>query len=268
MEHFLRESWRSGQPALGLWCTVGNTLVAEALASVEPDYVCVDMQHGSSYEGNLVGMLQAVEAGGSSPVVRVPENNPASIMKALDAGARGVIVPLVESGEQAARAVEACRFPPYGSRSFGPFRASIHARTSDPRELEKVACVVMVETRAGIDHLDEIVETDGLTAVYVGPSDLSIALGLAPGSVEDPGFVAVLEEIRAACAAHDVVPGLHCYDGRTARRAVEQGFGMVTVAVELRALRAALGVELAEARSAVLPAAATSAATQVTGTVA
>jgi len=165
-------------------------------------------------------------------------------MNALDAGAHGVVVPLVESAEEAARAVSACRFPPAGRRSFGPFRASIEARSSDPSELEKVACIVMIETRAGTEQLSEIIETDGVTAVYLGPSDLSLALGLPPGSIEAPEFVSVVEQIRAVCAANGVVAGMHCYDGESARTAVEQGFGMVTVAVDLRLFRKALAVEL------------------------
>ncbi|MDA8289277.1 MAG: aldolase/citrate lyase family protein [Actinomycetota bacterium] len=259
MEQFLRESWRDGKAALGIWCSVSDTLIAEVLASVKPDYVCVDMQHGQTHAGNLVSMMQAVKAGGSVPIARVAESNPALIMKALDAGARGVIVPLVESREQARRAVEACRFPPRGTRSFGPYRASITAESSDPYELEQVACIVMIETQRGIANLEEIVTTEGVTAAYVGPSDLSLALGLPPGSVDAPEFVSVLEDIRAACEAHGVIPGLHCYEGRTALRAVEQGFKMVTVAVELRLLRAALALELDLVRSAYAPAAITEA---------
>lgn len=250
MEDFLRESWRRGQAAVGVWSTVGDSLVAEAIASLGPDYVCVDMQHGNASEGQLVAMLQGVAVGGSTPIVRVPEANPATIMKALDSGAMGVVVPLVENAEQARSAVEACRFPPAGRRSFGPFRASVSNRSNDPGELEKVACVVMIETRAGIDHLAEIVATEGLTAVYLGPSDLSLALGLPPGSVNAPEFTATVEKIRSACADHGVVAGMHCYDGESARRAVEQGFGMVTVAVDLRVLRQALSLELAAARGA------------------
>jgi 4-hydroxy-2-oxoheptanedioate aldolase len=253
VETFLKESSRAGQPALGLWCTVSDTLVAEVLASVGPDYVCIDTQHGKAHERNLVAMIQAVDAGGSVPIVRVGANQPAAIGKALDAGARGVVIPLVESGEQAARAVQACRFPPFGIRSFGPFRSAMHAGTSDPRELEKVACVVMIETRAGVAHLDEIVATEGITAVYVGPADLSLALGLRPASIEDPKFVSTLEEIRTACAARQVVVGIHCISGAMARQAVEQGFGMVTVAPgELGPMRAALLANLTEARSAIL----------------
>ena len=248
VEEFLREGWRQGRAAVGIWNTIGDSLVAEAVASLRPDYVCIDMQHGSASEAQLVPMLQAVTVGGATPIVRVPEANPAAIMKALDAGAAGVILPLVETAEQAKRAVDACRYPPAGRRSFGPFRASISAETSDPRDLEKVACIAMIETRAGIDHLAEIVATGGLTAIYLGPSDLSLALGLPPGSIEAPEFIATAEKIRSACAEHGVVAGMHCYDGVTDRRAVEQGYGMVTVAIDLRSLRQALAAEIAVAR--------------------
>jgi 4-hydroxy-2-oxoheptanedioate aldolase len=240
----------ASRPALGIWCSVGDPLLAEALASVGPDYICVDMQHGSSHEGNLVSILQAVTAGGSVPIARVAENNQAAIMKSLDAGAAGVIVPLVESGAEAAQAVAACRYPPAGRRSYGPFRASIHAGTPDARALEQVACIAMVETRAGLDNLDEIAATDGLTGIYVGPSDLSLALGLPPGSFDAPEFDVALAAIQTACKRNDLAAGIHCYDGTTAARYVERGFDMITVSVELRTLRAALSTELGHARDA------------------
>jgi 4-hydroxy-2-oxoheptanedioate aldolase len=260
VEHSLHTSFREGRPLLGFWCAIGDSLVAETLASAGADYVCLDMQHGGAHEANLVAMLQAVAAGGSVPIVRVADSSPAGIMKVLDAGALGVVVPLVESAEQAGAAVSACRYPPAGTRSYGPFRASIHSGTADPRVLEQVACVAMIETRAGIEHLDEIVRTEGLTGIYVGPSDLSLALGLPPGSFDAPEFATVLDRIRAACAEHGLVAGIHCYDGTVASRYIEQGFGMVTVAVELRLLRAALAAELARARSAPQRAATTPAA--------
>ncbi len=239
-----------GRPVLGLWCTTGDALVAEALAASGADYVCLDMQHGASHEGSVLPLLQAVTAGGAVPVVRVPDTRPASIMKVLDAGAAGVIVPLVESAEQAAAAVASCRYPPAGARSYGAFRASIAARSADPAVLEQVACVAMIETRAGLDHLEEIAATEGLSGLYIGPSDLSLGLGLAPGSIDAPQFRQALGEILAACRRHGLVAGIHCYDGATAARFVEQGFGMVTVAVDLRLLRAAVAAELAVARQA------------------
>ncbi|HTX00285.1 MAG TPA: aldolase/citrate lyase family protein [Acidimicrobiales bacterium] len=255
MEQFLSEAWqagraeRAGQPAFGLWSSIGDPFVLEALAVAGPDYVCIDMQHGLAHEGSLVSSVQAVAAGGSLPVVRVPEANAAAVMKALDAGAGGVVVPLVESGAEAKLAVDACRFPPAGTRSYGPFRASIAARTSDPRQLEKVALIAMIETRAGIANLEEIAATEGLSALYVGPSDLSLALGLDPGSFDAPEFVAVLEQIRSACERHGIVAGLHCYEGTMARRYADEGFGMVTVAVDMRTLRSAVAAEMARARS-------------------
>jgi 4-hydroxy-2-oxoheptanedioate aldolase len=250
VESFLAAAERAGRPALGLWCSTGDALVAEALAAAGADYVCLDMQHGATHDGNVVQLLQAVAAGGGAPVVRVPDSRPAAITRALDAGARGVIVPLVESAEQAAAAVAACRYPPRGERSYGPFRASLHAGTADPLELEKVACIAMIETRAGLDHLEDIAATDGLGGLYVGPADLSLGLGLAPASYEAPAFVEALAAIRSACARHGRVAGIHCYDGATAARYAEQGFGMITVAVELRLLRSAVAAELRAARSA------------------
>jgi len=250
METFLREPGRKGKPALGFWCGISHPLVAEALAAAGPDYVCVDMQHGANTASSLVSMLQAVVAGGSAPIVRVPSLDPAAIMLALDSGARGVIVPLIESAEQAATAVAACRYPPYGNRSFGPFRASLQAGSSDPRELEKVACIVMIETRAGIENMEAIIATEGVTAAYVGPSDLSLALGLAPGSIDDPAFVDVRDRIVAACARHGVVAGMHCASGEQARAAVAQGFGMATVAGDLALVRQAVAAELGAARGA------------------
>jgi 4-hydroxy-2-oxoheptanedioate aldolase len=106
----------------------------------------------------------------------------------------------------------------------------------------------MIETRAGIDNLAEIVRTDGLSGIYIGPSDLSLALGLPPASVDAPEFVSTVEAIRSACADQGIVAGMHCYDGRSARRAMERGFGMVTVAVDLRTFRHAVAAEIATAR--------------------
>jgi 4-hydroxy-2-oxoheptanedioate aldolase len=245
MGHFLSD--RAGKPALGIWNTLADPLAAEALASLRPDYVCIDMQHGEAGAGDLVRLVQAVNVGGSIAVVRVPSNDAAMIGRALDAGALGIVVPMVGSGQEAARAVRASRYPPAGARSYGPFRARISAGTRDPAQLDQVACIVMVETEGGLDQLDEIASTEGLAAVYVGPSDLSLALGLPPGSTHDPKFVSAVGEILAACAKHDVTPGIQCADGAGARRALEQGFKMVTVASDLTTLQAAVAKQLEEA---------------------
>jgi 4-hydroxy-2-oxoheptanedioate aldolase len=248
----LLEGWRSGRQAVGVWCASRDSFVAEALASAGPDYVCVDLQHGASEFANLVEMLQAVRAGGSTAVVRVPENSLAPINKALDAGAAGVIVPLVEDAEGARRAVAACRFPPRGRRSFGPFRASLSGGIKEPADLEEVACIVMIETADGLANAEEIAAVDGVSAVYVGPSDLSIALGLPPASLDAPAFTAALERIRRAAAGAGVVAGMHTYDGTRAASYVAQGFGMVTAAADLRNLQSVVAGHLDRARSGAL----------------
>jgi len=242
--------WRSGRSAVGVWCSSRDSLVAESVASVKPDYVCIDMQHGASNFGNLVEMLQAVRSGGSAAVVRVPENSLALINKALDAGADGIIVPLVETVDGARRAVEACRYPPRGRRSYGPFRATITGRSGAP-ELEDVACIVMIETADGLANVEEIAKVEGLTALYVGPSDLSIALGLPPASLQEPEFVEALERIRQAAVGAGLVAGMHTHDGEVAAGYLAQGFGMVTVASDMTSLRAAVGRHVDRARAGV-----------------
>jgi 4-hydroxy-2-oxoheptanedioate aldolase len=244
----LLEGWWAGRPAVGVWCSSRDSLVAETLASAGPDYVCIDLQHGASEFANLVEMLQAVQAGGSTAVVRVPENSLALINKALDAGASGIIIPLVDDAEGTRRAVEACRFPPRGQRSFGPFRASLSGRIKEPADAEDVACIPMIETARGLAQVEEIAAVDGVSAIYVGPSDLSIALGLPPGSVDEPTFVEALARIRRAAVDGGVVAGIHTQDGDRAAQYLAQGFGMVTAAADLRSLRAAMCDHLDRAR--------------------
>lgn len=248
MANPLLEGWRSGRPAVGVWCSSRDSLVAESISSVKPDYVCVDLQHGASNFGNLVEMLQAVQSGGSAAVVRVPENSMAQINKALDAGAAGIIIPLVETVDEARRAVEACRYPPRGRRSYGPFRANI-AGGRGTAEIEDVACIVMIETADGLANVEEIAKVDGLTALYVGPADLSIALGLPPVSLTEPAFIEALERIRQAAAGSGLVAGIHTHDGELAAGYLAQGFGMVTAAADVASLRAAVRRHVERARS-------------------
>lgn len=253
MDNPLLEAWKSGGQAVGVWCGSRDPLVAEALASTGPDYVCIDLQHGASEFADLIGMLQAVQAGGSTAVVRVPENSPAMINKAVDAGASAIIVPLIENAMEARRAVEGCYFPPRGRRSFGPFRASLSGRMKELADIEKVAIILMIETARGLENVEEIAAVDGVSALYVGPSDLSIALGLPPASLDEPGFVEALERIRQAAADAGVAVGMHTQDGARAAQYVRQGFGMVTAAADLRSLQEAMVGHLTQARSGARP---------------
>jgi len=234
--------------AVGLWCTVNDSLIAEALARLGPEYVCIDMQHGAADFGNLVPLVQGVSCGGSVPLVRVPDSQASGIMAALDAGAAGVIVPLVETAKEAESVVSACRYPPRGRRSYGAYRASISRGTRSAGELENVAAIVMVETALGLANVGEIATVEGVSGIYVGPSDLSLGLGMSPPALSRPEFKVAVEKIRSACDRAGVVAGIHAYDGETARRFISEGFSMVTVAVDLRTLMVSLKMELEESR--------------------
>ena len=244
----LRAKWNQGQATCGLWAGIDSSLTAELAAAAGFDYVCVDLQHGMSDERTMVSMFQAIAGAGSVPLARLAWNEPWLIMRALDLGAGGVIVPLVGSGDEARRAVEACKYPPHGNRSYGPIRAQHVVGSAAPSELaDSVVCFAMVETRDGIDRLEEIAATQGLDGIYIGPADLSLALGRTPGAggelLDD-----AITRVREACDAHGVIPGMHCDSGEAARAFAGRGFKLITVGVDSSLLKATLARELAAAR--------------------
>jgi 4-hydroxy-2-oxoheptanedioate aldolase len=245
----LRARWDAGEAAFGLWSSIPASLTAELAAAAGFDYVCVDLQHGGSDESTMVAMFAAIEAGGATPLARVAWNEPWMIMRVLDLGAAGVIVPLVNSGAEAARAVSACRYPPHGQRSYGPLRAAMTAGSADPERLAADAlCIVMIETADGLEQLEEIAATPGLDGIYIGPADLSLALGRTPGTgaeLLERGIARVAD----ACRRHGVVAGMHCAGGDEARARADAGFRLVTVAVDVSLFAARAADELAAARA-------------------
>lgn len=244
----LRDLWRAGETTLGLWATAPSSIAAEALARAGAEYVCVDNQHGLVDYQSTVSMVQAILLGGSCPVARVPWNEPGIIGRMLDAGTQGIIVPMVNTAEEAEAAVAACRYPPLGSRSFGPAVAAPRSKGYFGTSAEQIAVIPMVETVQGLSNVDEIVSVPGVDAVYVGPADLSISLGLPPGNNDDaPEFVDALETIVAACGRAGVVAGIHSSGALTPRR-LELGFRMVTVTADLVAMKLGVAAELDRAR--------------------
>jgi 4-hydroxy-2-oxoheptanedioate aldolase len=246
----LRARWDAGQPALGMWAGIPAAATAEMAAAAGYDYVCVDLQHGMADESAMVSMFYAAESAGSTPLARPAWNEPGLIMRALDLGAAGVIVPLVNNAAEAARAVSACRYPPHGTRSYGPARAQIVVGSGEPADLAAVLCVVMVETREGLDNVEEIAATPDLDGIYIGPSDLSLALGLAPPGIGEPLLEEAIARVRRTCDAHGLLAGMHCANGRAARERAREGFKLITVAVDSRMFAAAAAAELAAVRDA------------------
>lgn len=230
----LRARLALGESLHGAWSLSRDPLVAETLAASGAHYVCLDLQHGSAEVGDVATLTAVIQGQDATPIVRVPGHDAAVIGKVLDAGAHGVIVPLVDTAEQAAAAVAAARYPPHGHRSYGPFRAATAYGCGDPDVLADIFLAVMIETREGLAHAEQIAATPGLDAIYVGPADLSLALGLPVAFEHERGeHPRALAEIRAACARHGRTAGIHCADPAMAGRRLDQGFGMVTAVTDL-----------------------------------
>jgi 4-hydroxy-2-oxoheptanedioate aldolase len=244
----LRETWANGGETLGLWLSLPSFVSAEIAGRQPVDYVCVDLQHGVNDYAHAASMIQAIELCGGTPITRVPWNEPGIIGKLLDAGSHGVIVPMVNTREQAEAVARSARYAPAGSRSWGPVMAGMRHDDNRSWAEANVAVIPMIETAEAIANLDEILSVDGIDAIYVGPADLSISLGLGPyGNDGEPVFDEALATIVAACQRHGVVPGIHATGPLTPRRR-EQGFRMITVTSDALAIRAGFTSELAAAR--------------------
>ncbi|WP_137109889.1 HpcH/HpaI aldolase/citrate lyase family protein [Rhodobacter sp. SY28-1] len=246
----LKALWAEGKPTINGWCSIGNPFTAEIMAAQGFDSVTVDMQHGALDYSALLPMLQAMQASGATLMARVPWLEPGIIMKALDAGAYGIICPMVNTAEEAARFASYLRYPPLGTRSFGPTRVAFAAGASYGAEANaNILAFAMIETADGMANLDAIAATPGLDGIYVGPSDLSLSLSqgrLSPGmDREEPEMIAALQTILAACKKNGIRAALHCGSPDYAARAVGWGYDMTTVGGDTRFLAAAAGAAVA-----------------------
>ncbi len=247
----LRELWAAGGTTLGAWLSIPASVSAEGAARIGPEYVCVDNQHGAIDYQATVGMIQAIELGGSRPIVRVPWNEPGIIGKMLDAGAQAIVVPMVNTAAAARAVVDACLYAPDGSRSHGPLMAGMRVEGYQPNANQRIAPIPMIETVEALHNIDEILAVPGVTAIYVGPADLSLSLGLPPGNNDGQAlFDDALAAIVAACQRAGVVPGIHS-TGALAGRRMEQGFRMITIAGDMLSMRTHIASELAQARGSV-----------------
>jgi len=235
--NILTRAWSESVTTLGAWTTLNLPVVAESLALIGHDYVCLDQQHGVSDDSSLVAGLIAIAAGGAAPLVRVPANEPSMISKALDCGAEGVIVPLVNDRHDAERAVQSCKYPPDGERSIGPIRPAGNGRG---RSYGQAACIVMAESTSAVANIDEICSVRGVDAVYVGPADLAASLGCTPSLGVAPGVHAeAIATIVDSCARHGMVIGIHCGTTKQVLECAEMGFQMITISTDTQLLAAA-----------------------------
>lgn len=242
----MMQRWSAGEAGVGLWLSVPDSSIAENLGTLDPAYLVVDMQHGLIDYSDVRHMFQAIQQSAATPLIRVPWNEPGIIGKVLDAGAMGVIVPMVNTAEEAAQAVRSCFYQPIGARSHGPVRAGVSLGEGYALEAnDQVACIPMIETVEAIENIDQILAVPGVNAIYVGPADLSRTLGLPPlGDHDDPLFTDALHTILAACKAAGIPAGIHA-NPTIVRKRLDQGFQMVTATSDLIAVMAGAKAALA-----------------------
>jgi 4-hydroxy-2-oxoheptanedioate aldolase len=249
-ENHLKRLLKEGSPAYGIWLSSGSAAVAEAVSHLETDWILFDSEHGvASYEA-CFPLLQAVAGGSASSIVRVPSTDPAPVRRVLDMGAEGVLVPFIRTVEEVERVVAACRYPPQGIRGIGPYRASrYYLDFADyfGRANQEVLVTVQIETTEALDNLEAILAVPGLDAVFIGPADLSAALGQFP-NIGAPEVKEAIQRIVSAADRAEMPVGFYCNSGGEARERVAQGCRMVSVAIDLGVLTRGLRRELREAR--------------------
>jgi len=246
----LRELFANGGAAINGWLQIPTGFAAEVMASQPWDSLTIDMQHGPVDYQAALGMLQAMSHKDPVPTVRVPWNEPGIIMKSLDAGAYGIICPMVNTAEQAEQFVKSCRYPPDGFRSFGPTRAMLYAGSDYPAHAnDAVLTFAMIETKEAVENLDAILDTPGLDGVYIGPADLCQSYGAKERvDLKEPSMVAVLDQILEGCKRRKLVAGIHTMDPSYARGCVEKGYQFVTIQSDARLMAGACQAAIAVAR--------------------
>jgi 4-hydroxy-2-oxoheptanedioate aldolase len=247
MHSALESAWAEGRPAYSSWVTISSDTIVKAVEQAGYDCVGLDCQHGELSEHEAAGLLRRMPDSRCATLVRVSENSAAAIGRVLDAGADGVIVPMVNEAGEARKAVAACRYAPAGVRSFGPSRLGLPRA---PKELEnRAACFVMIESRDGLDNAESICAVPGVAGVVVGPADLSIALGLDPALAFTTDQIhPAVDVIRTACEHNQIVLGFFAAGGESAAEWAERGCRLLVVGGVLNALTKMLTVELSRAR--------------------
>jgi 4-hydroxy-2-oxoheptanedioate aldolase len=251
----LRQIWKAGGAVVNGWLAIPSGFSAETMAHQGWDSLTIDMQHGVIDYQAAVAMLTAISTTNTVPMVRVPWNEPGILMKMLDAGAYALICPMVNTREDAERLVAATHYPPLGNRSMGPIRATLYGGPDyQPKANETIVVFAMIETRQALDNLDEILSVKGLDAVYIGPADLSLALGCTPTFDDvDPPVAAAIDTILAKAKAHGIVAGIHNGSPEGALRRIAKGFQFVTIASDARLMAAGAQQVMAKMRAGLPP---------------
>lgn len=252
MPESLKLRWQRGEVTLGAWCMIPSSLTAEILAKGGFDWALVDMQHGCMGYETAVEMIRAIDLAGITPIVRVPWNEPGIVGRMLDAGAMGIVAPMINSAAEAQSLVDACRYPPAGKRSLGPVRVGARDGLGYVTWAnDRIAVIPMIETVEALSSAEDIAAVPGVDALFVGPFDLSFSLGLRPGDNDgEPKFDEAVARINAAARANGIATAVLSTAALAPLRA-SQGFQMISVMTDSQALGAAAHASLSSARSSI-----------------
>ena len=238
----LKEIFKSGKSAVNGWLQIPNSFTAELMANQNWDSLTLDMQHGVIDYPNAVGMLQAISSTQVVPMARVNWNEPGQIMKILDAGAYGIICPMVSNKKEAENFVKACMYPPDGYRSYGPIRGLVYGGSDYADEANnEILKFAMIETKESLDNLDEIMKTPGLDGIYIGPADLSLAIGQKPSFDKPEGdpVYEVIMKILDHAKKNNIIAGIQNGKPEYAEKMINKGFQLVTIGSDQRYMTAA-----------------------------
>ncbi len=236
MNHALKEKLRKKELAIGSWITIGHPTVAELMAKSGFDWLAIDMEHSPLSVSECQELIRTIDLCGVPVLVRVAANDAVLIKRAMDAGAHGVIVPMVNSAEEAKNAVASVRYPPVGNRGVGLARAQGYGRDFEqyvPWAKKYAVVVVQIEHIKAVDNIDGILDVEGIDAIIIGPYDLSGSLG-KPGEFKDPAVVKAMAKVQKAAAAKGVPPGVHVVssDEKLLAERIQQGYSFVAYGVD------------------------------------
>jgi len=252
-ENKLRTLWKNGGVAVNGWLGIPSSASAEGMARCGWDSLVIDLQHGLVDYTDAVPMLQAISQTETTPMARVPWNMPDIIMKLLDAGAYGIVCPMINTPAECEEFIQNCRYAPRGRRSFGPIRAAQYAGADYWKYAnETILTIAMIETQQALDNLDAILKVDSLDAIYVGPSDLGLSLGHQP--MADPTAPKVMDAIKFiinTAKKHKIPAGIHCGAPAWAREMIGLGYQLVTLGNDNSLLQGAARAAVAATREGV-----------------
>lgn len=228
LKNLLKEKINAGKPAIGTFVGIGHPDVTESLSRIGFDWLLIDSEHAPLSVETMQTMLQAMNGTDCTPIIRPPWNDPVAIKRVLDIGAHGVLLPWINTGDDAKLAVEACRYPPMGLRGFGPRRAALIDRQYVQTANTELLVIPQIETREAVENLDDILSLDGVDACYIGVFDLSLSYGLRFPDFENEEYVGAFDKVLAAAAKYNKPAGMYC-TSETVQWALKRGFTLVTV---------------------------------------